>query len=51
MAKAAVVRTAWGIPRMTNHVLLWIENCSGVKMADGRMSRPTTARALAGSLR
>ena len=50
MAKAEVVRTACGIPRMTNQVSLWIENWSGVKMADGRISRPTTASALAGSL-
>ncbi len=51
MAKAAVVRTAWGMPRTTNHTWLWIENCSGVKIADGRMRSPTTASALAGFLR
>ena len=36
---------------MTNHVALWVENCSGAKIADGRMSMPTSVSALAGFCR
>ena len=51
MAKAEVVNTACGILRIQNQVLLCTLNWSGVRSADGRMSAPTNASALAGSWR
>ena len=38
IANAHVVSTACGMPKMTNSALLVVENCSGVKSADGRIS-------------
>ena len=51
IANAHVVSTACGMLQMTNHVALCVENCSGVKSADGRISMPTSTSALAGFLR
>ena len=38
IANAHAVSTACGMPQITNHVTLCVENCSGVKSADGRIS-------------
>ena len=51
IANAQAVSTACGMPRITNHTVLCVENCSGVKSADGRISAPTIASAFAGFFR
>ena len=51
IANAEAVSTACGTFRIQNQVVLCTLNCSGVSSADGRMSAPTRASALAGSTR
>ena len=51
IANADAVSTACGTLRIQNQVGLCTLNCSGVSSADGRISRPTSASALAGSSR
>ena len=51
IANAEVVSTACGMPRIQNAVELCTEYWSGVKSADGRISAPTIASALAGLMR
>ncbi len=46
-----MVVIACGIFQITNIVALWVENCRGVKIADGKMSMPTSVSALAGFCR
>src|SRR5262249_62098339 len=48
IANADVVSTACGTPRIQNQAELCTEYWIGVKTADGRISAPTSARALAG---